>query len=180
MIQAIAKFVLKIIGWKVVGDYRNDVKKKLLIAAPHTSNWDFPLGILVRTAIQAPVKYIGKPSLFKPPLSWIMYPLGGMPVVQKEGQSFVQNVVDMYNETEELTILIAPEGQRKRIEKFKTGFYHIANGAKVPILPMILDFGKKEFRFLDLVYTNDNSKKEIPQIESLFRGIRGYRKKDSF
>ena len=81
---------------------------------------------------------------------------------------------------DELTILIAPEGQRKHIEKFKTGFYHIANGAKIPILPMILDFGKKEFRFLDLVYTNDNADKEIPQIEALFRGVQGFRKNDSF
>jgi len=180
MIQALAKFMLKLLGWKVVGNFRNDVQKKLLIGAPHTSNWDFPLGILVRTAINAPVKYIGKPSLFKPPLSWIMYPLGGLPVVQKEGQSFVQNVIDMFNDTDNLTILIAPEGQRKKIKNFKTGFYHIANGAKIPILPMILDFGKKEFRFLDLVYTNGDVKKEITQIESLFRGIKGYRTKDSF
>jgi len=180
MTQALAKVILKLLGWKVVGDYRNDVKKKLLIGAPHTSNWDFPLGILVRAAIQAPVKYIGKPSLFKPPMSWIMYPLGGIPVMQKKGQSFVQNVVDMYDDMDELTILIAPEGQRKRIEKFKTGFYYIADGAKIPILPMGLDFGKKEFRFLDLVYTNDNAGKEIPQFEALFRGVKGYRKTDSF
>ena len=180
MLALISKFLLKILGWKIVGDYRNDVKKKLLIGAPHTSNWDFPLGILVRTAIQAPVKYIGKPSLFKPPLSWVMYPLGGMPVIQKEGQSFVQNVIDMYNRSEELTIIIAPEGQRKKIEKFKTGFYFIADGAKVPILPAVLDFGKKEFRFLDLIYTQGNPDKEIPEIENLYRGVIGYRAGDSF
>ncbi|MBT8232559.1 MAG: acyltransferase [Saprospiraceae bacterium] len=180
MMSKIAQFILKILGWKIVGEFPHHVKKKLLIAAPHTSNWDFPLGILVRTAIKANVKYVGKPSLFKPPLSWVMYPLGGMPVVIKEGQSFVENVVDMYKSTDEMTILIAPEGQRKKIEKFKTGFYYIANGAKVPILPVILDFAKKEFRFLDMIETHDNPKEEIPQIENLFKGVVGYRTKDSF
>lgn len=180
MVSAIAKFLLKLLGWKVVGDHRNDIKKKLIIAAPHTSNWDFPLGLLVRAAINSPVKYIGKPSLFKPPMSWIMYPLGGIPVVEHKDQSFVQNVVDMFDESEELTILIAPEGQRKKIHNFKTGFYYIAHGANIPILPAVIDFAKKEFQFLDLVYTQGQAKEEIAKIENLFRGVKGYRKSDSF
>lgn len=180
MLSAIARFILKLLGWKIVGDHRNDVKKKLMIAAPHTSNWDFPLGLLVRAAINAPVKYIGKPSLFKPPLSWIMYPLGGIPVIQHKDQSFVQNVIDMYDEADELTIIIAPEGQRKKIHNFKTGFYYIANGANVPILPAVIDFSKKEFIFLELVNTQGKPEKEIPAIENLYRGVKGYRKTDSF
>lgn len=180
MLSAIARFILKILGWKIIGDHRDDIKKKLLIAAPHTSNWDFPLGVLVRTAINSPIKYIGKPSLFKPPLSWVMYPLGGIPVIEHKNQSFVENVIDMYNSTDELSVLIAPEGQRKKTTKFKTGFYYIANGSKIPILPVVIDFANKEFKFLDLVYTHGNAQEEIPAIEELFRGITGYRKSDSF
>lgn len=180
MFSAISRFILKILGWKITGEFPMEVKKKLIIAAPHTSNWDFPLGVLVRSAMKIPVKYIGKASLFKPPLSWIMYPLGGIPLERKAGESFVESMVAVYNKYDSLTILIAPEGQRKKIDKFKTGFYHIAHGANIPLLPLVLDFKKKEFRFLDLVYTKGDPEIEIPQIENLFRGVVGFRTKDSF
>lgn len=176
----LSKFILWIIGWKIVGDYPYEVKKKLLIAAPHTSNWDFPLGVIVRSAIKADVKYIGKAPLFKPPLGWIMKPLGGIPVHTDKSTNFVQAVVNEYNNRSELSILIAPEGQRLKTEKFKTGFYYIAKLADIPILPVVLDFGKKEFRFLELVHLTDNVEKDISAIQDLYRGIKGLYAKDSF
>lgn len=163
-----------------MGKYPHEVKKKLLIAAPHTSNWDFPLGILVRGVIKADVKYVGKAPLFKAPLGWIMRPLGGIPVETDRSTNFVQAVVKEYNRREELSILIAPEGQRVKTEKFRTGFYYIAKLANIPILPAVLDFDKKEFRFLDLVYLTDNAEKDIAAIQDLYRGIRGLYAKDSF
>ena len=176
----ISRFIFWVIRWKVIGNYPYEVKKKLLIAAPHTSNWDFPLGLLVRWIIKADVKYIGKAPLFKPPLGWIMRPLGGIPVETDKSTNFVQAVVNEYNNRNELSILIAPEGQRKKIDKFRTGFYYIAKLADIPILPTVLDFEKREFRFLDLVYLSDDADKDIANIQNLFRGIRGFYKADSF
>ena len=126
------------------------------------------------------IKYIGKPSLFKPPLSWVMYPLGGIPVDVDPSRSFVENVAHMFNKTDELSIIIAPEGQRKKAHKFKTGFYYIAKMANIPILPTVFDFRNKSVKFLDLVYPKWTGQEEIDEIEGIFKGIVGFYKKDSF
>lgn len=181
MLAFIAKIIYKLIGWKcVVDNYPYHIKKKILIAAPHTSNWDFPIGILARTILKDKIKYIGKASLFKPPLGWIMYPLGGIPVKRTKTTNFVRAIVNEYDEREELTIVIAPEGQRKKIQHFKTGFYFIAKAANIAIIPTIFDWKNKEVRFLDPYYAKDDPKKEIKEIEELFRGVIGKVPKYSF
>jgi len=180
MFYLFSRLVLKLIGWKVTGHYPADVLKKILVAAPHTSNWDFPLGLMIRSVLRDDVKYIGKASLFKPPLGWILKPLGGIPVDRSKSNNFVDAVVDKFNSKEKISVLFAAEGSRKRVEKFKTGFYHISRLAKVPMLPVILDYDKKEFRFLDLVWATDNAEADIAKIEALFKGIRGYHSKKSF
>jgi len=181
MLAFIARIIYKIIGWKVINNnYPYHIKKKILIAAPHTSNWDFPVGVLARTILKDKIKYIGKASLFKPPLGWIMYPLGGIPVNKTKNTNFVQAMVNEYDARDVLTIVIAPEGQRKKIARFKTGFYYIAKNAGIPIIPTLFDWGNKEVRFLDPFYPTDDSEGDILKIESLFKGIKGYRAKDSF
>jgi len=165
MFYFISKFVLRLIGWKVVGHYPNEVKKKILVAAPHTSNWDFPLGVMIRSVIKDDVKYVGKASLFKPPIGWIIGPLGGVPVDRSKSNNFVDAVVKEFDSKEEFSVLFAAEGSRKKVEKFKTGFYHIARLAKVPMLPTILDYDKKEFRFLDLIWATDDTEGDISKIE---------------
>lgn len=172
--------LLKIIGWKTTGDYPRHIKKKILAAAPHTSNWDFPLGVMVRGTLNDDVKYIGKASLFKPPIGWIMKALGGVPVDRSKSNNFVQGVVDLFQGRNELSILFAPEGTRKKVEKFKTGFYHIARLANIPILPVVLDYDKKEFRFEPLYYPTSNIEADIENIEKIFKGVKGYNKKRSF
>lgn len=157
----------------MVGHYPNEVKKKILVAAPHTSNWDFPLGVMIRSVIKDDVKYVGKASLFKPPIGWIIGPLGGVPVDRSKSNNFVDAVVKEFDSKEEFSVLFAAEGSRKKVEKFKTGFYHIARLAKVPMLPTILDYDKKEFRFLDLIWATDDTEGDISKIEDLFKGIKG-------
>jgi len=173
MFYLFSKLVLKLIGWKVVGNYPNHIKKKILVAAPHTSNWDFPLGIMVRSVIKDKVKYVGKASLFKPPLGWILGPLGGIPVDRSKSNNFVEAVVDEFNKREELSVLFAAEGSRKKVERFKTGFYHVARLAEIPMLPTVLDYKNKEFKFLDLVWATGDTKADLEKIENLFRGVQG-------
>lgn len=180
MYYLISKFLLKLIGWKVTGHYPRDIKKKILVAAPHTSNWDFPLGILIRGAIRDKVKYVGKASLFKPPLGWILGPMGGIPVDRSKSNNFVDAVVDTFNKRDTLAILFPAEGKRKKVEKFKTGFYYIAKKANIPMIPTVLDFAKKEFRFEEIVWATDDAIADIKKIEDLFKGIRGYNPKYSF
>lgn len=173
-------FILKVLGWSIAGDHRSDLDKAIMIAGPHTSNWDFPLGIMVRSVICADIKYVGKASLFKPPLGWIMSSLGGIGVDRSKSNNFVDAVVEEYKSHKKLTILFAPEGSRKRVEKFKTGFYHIARLAEIPIIPLILDYKTKEFRFLPIFNVTDDMKKDMEFLEGLYRGIKGYNPSNGF
>jgi len=176
----LSAFILKVLGYSIKGDYPRDLKKLVVIAAPHTSYWDFPFGLLIRSSCGINVKYVGKASLFKPPLGWFMKRWGGVPVDRSKSNNFVDSVIELFGEKEELTILFAAEGTRKKVKKFKTGFYYIAKGAEVPILPIVFDFGKKEFRWLDLIYPTEDSEKDIEKIQNLFRGVKGWTPENSF
>ncbi len=178
--KKLGKFLLKLTGWKLTGTYPYEIDKKIILAAPHTSNWDFPIGILIRTQIDEPIKFIGKSSLFKPPHGWLFSWLGGIPVDRSKSNNFVDATVQKINATDKLTILISGEGSRKKVDKFKTGFYHMANLSKIPIIPMVLDGIKKEFRFEAPFYPSGDAAKEIPQLEKIFEGVSGIKKDKSF
>ncbi len=180
MFRILSKVILKLLGWKITGDHQGSVAKKILVAAPHTSNWDFPMGLMVRSIIQDDVKYIGKDSLFSGPLGALFTKMGGIGVDRKKSNNFVEAVVKKFNSKEKLSILFAAEGSRKKVEKFKTGFYHVARLAEVPILPFVLDYKNKEFRFLDLIWTTENHVSDMEKIENLFKGVQGYHPDKSF
>lgn len=180
MFSGISSFILKLLGFKILGEYPYNVKKKIIIAGPHTSYWDFPVGLLIRSAMKIDVQYVGKAQLFKPPLGWIMKALGGVPVDRSKRNNFVDAVVDQYNQREKITILFAPEGTRRKVERFKTGFYHIARIAKVPILPVVFDISNMEIRWLDMIHPTDNQTSDIEKIESIYKGVVGFYKDKSF
>lgn len=172
---AIASWILKLMGWTYTGHEKlYHIPKYLLAVAPHTSNWDFPLGLLLRKAAGLDrVKFLGKDSLFRPPFGWIFRLLGGYPVDRSKHHNLVQAYIDIFNSKDEFAIVLAPEGTRKKVEHFKTGFYHIAKGAGIPIIPCVFDYSKKECRYLDPFYCTDNQERDIEYLESLFRGIQG-------
>jgi len=176
----LSKLILNLIGWKITGNYRLDIKKKMLIVAPHTSNWDFPLGLLVRSALRDNIRFVGKDSLFKPPFGFIMKAIGGIPVDRSRSTNFVRAVVNRYSTDNELTIVMAPEGSRKKVKKFKTGYYFIAKAAKIPIIKVKFDYGKKEVHFDDPFYTTEDSEADLQLIENHFKGIKGLNNDKSF
>lgn len=180
MLSLISRLILKIFGWKIKGRYPDEVKKFILAVVPHTSNWDFPLGILVRMAMKKDIKFLGKSSLFKPPLGWLFRALGGYPVDRSKSSKLVDAVVDIFNEKEEFVVTIAPEGTREKVERLKTGFYYIALGANVPILLTTFDYEKKEVRFLELFYPTGDKEKDFEHIHEVFRGYRGRHPEKSF
>ena len=115
MFRAISKFLMRAMGWVIITEYDELPQKYVIIAIPHTSNWDFPIGIMVRSILGFDAKYVGKDSLFKTPvLGTIMRWLGGYPVDRSKSNNFVDAVVDIFNSKEEFAITIAPEGTRKR------------------------------------------------------------------
>ena len=174
MRKKIARWILEDLwGWKVIGDYPHEIKKSIVLAAPHTSNWDFPVGILLRTAYNFPVTFVGKASLFKGPLGWIMRSLRGVPVERGKG-GFVNQVIEEFKRRDVLILNIAPEGTREKVDQFKTGFYHIALGAKVPILLVRFDWGNKELVWSEPIYVTGDQEREVAEIEAFFRGYQGY------
>lgn len=176
----LAKLIYKILGWKLVGDYPNHIDKKMVIVAPHTSNWDFPLGILARAQFNDNINFVGKKVLFKPPLGWIMKALGGIAIDRSKSTNFVRSVVNEYQKKDKLTIQIAPEGKRTKVEKFKTGYYFIAKMANVPIVPIVFDWANKEVIVLDCYYPTENSEEDLTNIENLYRGYKGKNPAQSF
>jgi 1-acyl-sn-glycerol-3-phosphate acyltransferase len=118
-------------------------KKYVIAVAPHTSWWDFPVGVLARSALHIEhARYLGKSQLFKPPFGWIFRKLGGTPVDRSSSHDMVEQVVKIFNAHDEFVLALAPEGTRQKVQKLRTGFYYIAKGAGVPIVPVGFDFEK--------------------------------------
>lgn len=140
--QRAAKYTLNLFGWNLVADLP-PVQKYLLIGAHHTSNWDLPIVLLMMAALGLRLRWVGKDTLFKGPQGILMRWLGGIPVERGARKNFVEQIIDLYNERKDMVITIAPEGTRSAVDHWKTGFYHIASGAQVPVALGFLDYSRK-------------------------------------
>jgi len=170
----ISKFIFKhLMGWKLVNDFPKDIKKYVVIAAPHTSWQDFPIGILARNTSGVRINFIGKDSLFKGPFGFIFKSLGGTPVDRTKNNNLVDAIVDVFKEKDEFILALSPEGTRKKVEKWKTGFYYIAKGANVPVVMATLDFGKKEVKISEPYYTTDDKEKDFEYFTSFYKDVLG-------
>ncbi|MBI5858202.1 MAG: 1-acyl-sn-glycerol-3-phosphate acyltransferase [Sphingobacteriales bacterium] len=164
----------KINNWKISGKYPYEIKKLIIIIAPHTSWRDVAVGLATRSVLKAThIKFLGKKELFDGPFGWWFRWIGGTAVDRFSKHGVVDQVVDMFNSKEEFTIGLAPEGTRKKVDKLRTGFYHIAKKAGVPILMVGLDFSKKEVVLSETFFTSDNEEKDIEHIISFFGQIKG-------
>ena len=171
----LAKFIYyKILGWKITGfsDFEN-VKKAVIIAVPHTSWHDFYIGVLVRSVIGIKSNFVGKKALFKFPYGWFFRALGGAPVERKSNENQVEAIARLFSEKEEFRMSMAPEGTRKKVEEWRTGFYYIAKAAKVPIVMFTLDFGNKENRFSEPFYPTDDKEADFKFMKDFYKGVVG-------
>ena len=180
MLSYIAGLILKLWGFQIKGEYPHHVPKKILVALPHTSNWDFPVGVLVRTKIKAKINFVGKSSLFKPPFGFIFKGLGGIPVDRSKSNNFVDATVKAYNEREKMPIVIAPEGTRKKVDKLKTGFYYIALHAKIPIYVVRFDWGAKVVEFEKELPITGDKEHDLKLIDEYFRTTKGKISENSY
>ena len=126
-------------GWRIVGTFP-DSAKLVLIAAPHSSWWDGFWGLLFKVALGADVRFMGKRELFVGPFGWLLRRLGGVPIERNSAHGLVAQMTDRFRHSERFWLGIAPEGTRKRVTRWRSGFWHIARAAEVPILPVAFDY----------------------------------------
>ena len=162
-----------ILGWKIVGDYPKELKKFIIVGAPHTTNMDFVLGALMKYIKELPIGFIGKHSLFKPPYGFIFRALGGVPVDRSKSTNMVDAIIKVFNEKDEFILAISPEGTRTKIDKWKTGFYHIALGANVPVILNAFDFGNKEYLISKPYYLTGDQKKDFLFFLNYYKDVKG-------
>lgn len=168
----LSRLMLKILGWKIKGEIP-DAKKYVLIAVPHTSNWDFFYGLLMILYFKNEVYWTGKKQIFRFPFGGIMKWFGGIPVDRSKSNNLVQATVDEFNRRDSLVIVIQPEGSRSKVHSWKTGFYHIAAGAGVPILPGFLDYKKKQGGYGPLFYLSGDKEKDMEKLKDFYKDISG-------
>ncbi|MBT8280752.1 MAG: 1-acyl-sn-glycerol-3-phosphate acyltransferase [Muriicola sp.] len=163
---------LRLWGWKIVGSFP-DIAKCVVIVAPHTSWVDFIVGVLVRSIVGEEIHFIGKHSLFKPPFGWIFRSLGGTPIDRSKNSDTVASTVEIFEQKEVFRLALSPEGTRKKVEKWKTGFYYIARQAEVPVVMVALDFGKKQVKISQPVFPTNNKDADFEMYKGFFEGVIG-------
>ncbi len=174
MFSWISRQILRLWGWKLTGHYPIELTKVVVAVAPHTSTWDFPLGVLTNSAYELRANYLGKHTLFRPPFGFLFRWWGGIPVDRSKNHNFVAATVEAFRQNERLHLVLAPEGTRAKVTKFKTGFYHIARLAGVPICLCKFDFERRETFFdPNLFYPTDDEERDLAYIWNYFKGVKG-------
>lgn len=175
---AVGSLALKILGWKIEGELPN-APKVLAIAYPHTSNWDFIIGLAVMLKTNLKASWIAKAEMFRSPLGGLWKKLGGIPIVRGHKLGIVEQQVQAIQRAERMFMLIEPEGTRSAVDTWKTGFYHIATGADVPLLPVTWDFPSKTLTFLPLFQPTGDMDADIAELMRLGKDCRGKNPKNS-
>ena len=157
-------------GWSVKGKIP-DGNKFVFIGAPHTSNWDFLFMLAAAAILGMRVSWMGKASLFKKPFGGLMRRLGGIPIIREQQHGVVDYMVELFKNSDQLSVLIPPEGTRSKKDYWKSGFYWIAYGAQVPIVCTYLDFSRKEACVGLTFVPTGNIKADMDRIRGFYNGI---------
>ncbi|PLX10532.1 MAG: acyltransferase [Marinilabiliales bacterium] len=165
-------WILKQMGWDIWSDVP-EIKKAVLIVAPHTSLWDFVIGRIAFWHLGYDIKLLIKKEAFFWPFGLLLRKLGGMPVNRQKNTRMVETIANMFQENEELIIVITPEGTRTRVENWKKGFYHIARIAKVPIAIGWMDYKNKKGGIKQLYTVSGDIDKDMTEIQGFYKGLAG-------
>jgi 1-acyl-sn-glycerol-3-phosphate acyltransferase len=168
MIHWLAKLIFnRLMGWKIEGEFPK-IKKCIVAVFPHTKNFDFVLGVLTRGILKEKINYVGKKELFNPFTGWFFTALGGAPINRNAKENKVASIAKIFKERESFRLAIAPEGTRKKVKQWKTGFYYIAKKAKIPILLVHFNYQHKKVSFLGLFTPTDDKEKDFKFMENAF------------
>ncbi|MEY3436667.1 MAG: lysophospholipid acyltransferase family protein [Sphingobacteriales bacterium] len=158
-------------GWKIEEGIPTNIKKAVVIAAPHTSNWDFIYALGAYATKGLPIRYLAKKELFRFPFDYFFKATGGIPVERKKNKNQVDSIVELFGKSDELYLMMAAEGTRKWVNKWKSGFYVAALKAGVPIIMGYLDYQKKLAGFGDVLYPSGNIEQDIEKIKAFYKDI---------
>jgi 1-acyl-sn-glycerol-3-phosphate acyltransferase len=179
--HSIAKLIyFKVLKWSLNGDFPSHVKKCVIIVVPHTSWWDFLLGILVRNVWKEEINYIGKKSLFDSPFGWFFKWTGGTPIDRSKSNDTVSAIAKVFNEKDKFRLSLSPEGTRKKVSQWKTGFYFIAKAAKVPVVMVAFDYGKKQIKVSQPLSPTTDQEADFKIYKAFFKGVNGKVAQNSF
>jgi 1-acyl-sn-glycerol-3-phosphate acyltransferase len=163
----------RIFGWRIRGTVPVGLKKYVVAVGPHTSNWDFLIGVAARSILKMQkAKFLGKSQLFRPPFGWFFRAIGGYPVDRSKSSDMVEQVATFFKEHDEFILAMAPEGTRKKVEKLRTGFYYIARAAGVPVVPVAFDFGRREVVLGEPLYPSQ-FESDMRSLVTFFAAARG-------
>lgn len=166
----VGRVVLQSGGWKFEGEVP-DEPKFVIIVVPHTSNWDFIVGVGALFALGFRVSFLGKHTLFKWPLGTFMRWLGGVPVERSVSRDRVGENINAFKSADKMILAVAPEGTRKLVKDWKTGFYHVADGAHVPIVPVAFDYGTNTIRLHPRFWTTGDKESDISRLKDFYRTV---------
>jgi 1-acyl-sn-glycerol-3-phosphate acyltransferase len=174
LLRATGRGVLRLLGWRVEGEIPG-LPKLVIAVAPHTSNWDFVIGVAAMFALDLRLSFLGKHTLFRGPFGAVFRWMGGIPVDRSSPQGVVAQSVRAFATCERRVLAIAPQGTRKGSGRFRTGFLHIARGAGVPVLLVALDYGARRVRLGPLLQPGEQVEADLARIEAHFSTVRGRR-----
>jgi len=167
MLKTISLYILKLLGWSVEENLPPD-NKYVIIAAFHTSNWDFPLALLGLSAMGLKFNWVGKNTLFKWPLGIFFKSIGGIPVDRSVHTGFIKKIANLYKNYDELAIALAPEGTRSKTTYWKSGFYYIALEANIPVALGYLDYPNKKLGVGKYFIPSGNIEKDLLIINDFY------------
>jgi 1-acyl-sn-glycerol-3-phosphate acyltransferase len=174
VLRAFSIAFLKLNGWKIEGSLPPDGQKSVLIAAPHTSNWDLPYTLMVAFVLRLNIYWMGKEQLFKPPFGGIMRWLGGIPVNRQSANNLVASAVASIKAADgPLQLVVPPEGTRSKVRYWKSGFYYIAAGAGVPIVLAFMDYERKISGLGPVFYPTGDLQADMLRIQAFYAPFRG-------
>ena len=172
MRKRLALWFLGRTGWEPEG-VRPTEPRFVLIAAPHTSNWDLPYLLALAVVFDVRVSWMGKHGLFRPPLGWLMRRLGGIPVVRHRRGNLVAQMARAFGERESLALVVPAEGTRGYVTHWKSGFYRIAEAARVPIVPTVLDFGRRRVAIGEGFVPSGSTRSDMDRLRAFYAGSSG-------
>ncbi len=172
LMRAFTRAIFKVLGWRYEGEFPNE-PKVVLVGAPHTSNWDFFLAMAIMFSLGIRMSWLAKHTFVGGPLEPVLRRLGGIPVDRRASHGLVEQIVAAYNEHDKLLLAISPEGTRTKVHRWKTGFYYIALGAGVPILPVVADYGRKVVGLGEPIWPSGDLEADMARIRANYEGVVG-------
>ena len=171
MLRFIAGLILKISGWRYIGEFPYEKKKFIFLIAPHTSNLDFFIGRLFFYQLNVPIKFLIKKEAFFWPMGGLLKRSGGIPVDRKKNNRMVDYIAGLFEKSDIFYLAVTPEGTRSLVKQWKRGFYHIAMEANVPLAISYIDYAKKEADIIEFFTPTGDYKKDLEYIQSKYKGI---------